>query len=257
MVIDGSVIHYSDTGSSSSSESEDDARKEEDPAEEEKWDLPTLNIGDFITVNVTHPMDQNYDVWAEIVDDSRAVVITPPRQDLPKVRVGDVIEEFKITDLRGQYFACECPPNLEVIYGDPDAFGNAQEDANNQPQKRLVFPSIGILRDRRRDKTWSNRPCRFYPQGACSRGYCCKFKHIDSDIPPGRSFAELRNDGDVRGIPVTNRNPCYHWRDRACRFGNSCKHAHFRHAWAPDNMAPSTTSRPEQPQQPSGTSQSP
>ena len=143
-------------------------------------------------------MDQNYNVWAEIVDDSRAVVITAPRQDLPKLRVGDVIEEVRITGLRGQYFACECPPNLEVKQGDPGAFGNTQEDASNQPQKRLVFdqeyPSIGILRDRHKEKTWSNRPCRFYPQGQCSLGYFCNFKHLDSEAlrdGPLQSFAMM------------------------------------------------------------------
>ena len=63
VVIDGSVIQYSDTGSSSPSERGTDTREEEDPAkedpaeegpaEEEKWDLPTLNIGVFVTVKVT------------------------------------------------------------------------------------------------------------------------------------------------------------------------------------------------------------
>ena len=112
-----------------------------------------------------------------------------------------------------------------------------------------------LLRDQRRKKTWSNRSCRFYPQSQCALGYCCNFKHLESDAPPGWSFAELRNDGDVRGIPVTNRKACC-WRDGACRYGNSCKHVRFRHAWAPENMAPSTTNRPEQPQPRSGTSQS-
>ena len=125
---------------------------------------------------------------------------------------------------------------------------------------RLVFdqeyPPIGVLRDQHRKKTWSNRSCRFYPQSHCALVYFCNFKHLESDAPPGWSFAELRNDGDVRGIPVTNRKACYHWRDGACRYGNSCKHVHFRHAWAPETMAPSTTNRPEQPQPLSGTSQS-
>ena len=144
VVVDGSIIHDSSTGSSSSSETGNDTREEEDPAEEdpaeeEKWDLSTLNIGDFVTVKVTHLLDQSYDVWAEIVDDFRAVVITAPRQDLPKLRVGDISQEVKITDLRGQYFTCECPPNLEVKCGDPGAFGNTQEDASNQPQQRLAL----------------------------------------------------------------------------------------------------------------------
>ena len=91
VVVDGSIIHDSSTGSSSSSETGNDTREEEDPAEEdpaeeEKWDLSTLSIGDFVTVKVTHLLDQSYDVWAEIVDDFRAVVITAPRQDLPKLR---------------------------------------------------------------------------------------------------------------------------------------------------------------------------
>ena len=152
VVIDGSFIDYSSTASRSSSETSHDEQHEEDPAEEEKWDLPTRNTGDLIKVNVTNPMDQQYDVWAEIVDDFRAVVIPAPRQDLPKLRAGDVIEDVRIIGLRDQYFVCECPPNLEVKYRDPEAFGNTQEDTKNQSQRRLAFdeeyPSTGLLKDK-------------------------------------------------------------------------------------------------------------
>ena len=162
---------------------------------------------------------------AEIVDDFRAVVITAPQQYLPKLKAGDVIEEVKIISLRGQYFVCEAPPQFAVIYGEPEDFGNNEEDARNQPEQRPPFhqqyPSIGVLTDEMR--TQSNRLCKYYPRASCSLGYFCNFKHLDSEAPPGWSFAELRNDGDVRGIPVTNRQACYHWRDVACRFGNSCR----------------------------------
>ena len=110
--------------------------------------------------------------------------------------------------------------------GDPGAFGNTQEDASNQPQQRLVFdqeyPPTGVLRDQYRKKTWSNRLCKFYPQGQCALGY----------------FWSLQALGIRR------------------KYGNSCKQAHFRHARTPENMAPSTTNRKEQPQPPSGASQS-
>ena len=54
---------------------------------------------------------------------------------------------------------------------------------------------------------------------------------------------------------MTGRKACYRWRDGACKFSNSCRNAHFRLTWEPDNTSPSTTSRPERPQQPSCTSQ--
>ena len=75
VVIDGSDIHDSPAGSKSSSETGDDRQgEEEDPAEDETWDLPTRRVGDIISVKVTCPVDQDNDVWAEIVDDFRAVV---------------------------------------------------------------------------------------------------------------------------------------------------------------------------------------
>ena len=51
-------------------------------------------------MKVTCSVDQDNDVWAEIVDDFRAVVITAPQQYLPKLRAGDVIEAVKITSGR-------------------------------------------------------------------------------------------------------------------------------------------------------------
>ena len=87
-------------------------------------------------------------------------------------------------------------------------------------------------------------------------GYFCKFKHLEAEAAPGWSFAELRNEGDVRGIPTTNRQACYRWRDGACRFGNSCRNAHFRPAWAHDNAPPPATSQPARPSEPADASQS-
>ena len=134
MLLDPSNIEYNTTSPASSSAIQDDRQGEdEDPAEDEAWDLPPREVGDIISVKVTCPVDQDNDVWAEIVDDFRAVVITAPHQYLPKLKAGDVIEEVKITGLRGQYFVCEAVPHLAVIYGEPEDFGNNEGDARNQP----------------------------------------------------------------------------------------------------------------------------
>ena len=66
----------------------------------------------------------------------------------------------------------------------------------------------------------------------------------------------LRNDGDVRGIPVSNRKTCYPWRDGACRFGNSRRNAHFRNAGAHDNAPLQVTSQPARPSEPADAWQS-
>ena len=122
------------------------------------------NIGDIISVKVTCPVNEENYVWAEIVDDYRAVVVAAPQRYLPKLKAGDVVEEVKITGLRGQYFVCETPPNLAVLVGEPEDFGNNEEDAKNKPEQFLPFhqqyPSIGILRDRHKESTHSNKVCK-------------------------------------------------------------------------------------------------
>ena len=62
--------------------------EDEDQAEDGTWDLPSREVGDIITVKVACPVDQDKDVWAQIVDDFRDVVITAPQQCLPKLRPG-------------------------------------------------------------------------------------------------------------------------------------------------------------------------
>ena len=109
--------------------------------------------------------------------------------------------------------ACEAPPNLVVLDGEPEDFGNNEEDAKDKPEQfppppHQQYPSIGILRDRHKMRTKSSRVCKYYPQGKCSLGYCCNYKHLESEAPAGWSFGELDNHGDIRGIPVANRQIC-------------------------------------------------
>ena len=55
---------------------------------------------------------------------------------------------------------------------------------------------------------------------------------------------------------MTNRPTCYHWRDGACRFENSCRNAHFRPAWTLDDAPPPTTTQPARSSEPADASQS-
>ena len=61
--------------------------------------------------------------------------------------------------LRGQYFVCKAPPHLTVLHGEPEDFGNNEGDARNQAAQRPSFqeqyPSIGVLRDRHKERTQS------------------------------------------------------------------------------------------------------
>ena len=105
VIVDGTDIDYKSTDPrSSSAESDEKQGEEENPADDEPWDLPALKVGDIISVKVTCPVDKENEVWAEIVNDYRLVVITAPQRYLPKLQAGDVVQDVKVTDLRGQYF---------------------------------------------------------------------------------------------------------------------------------------------------------
>ena len=200
-------------------------------------EMSPVRTGGRFTAIVTHVDSAAKEVWLTTKAGEHTAVLTEPTSYMKDLQKGDELVEVEVIGFRGSYLVCRGPSDMELIEEAP-ASPVSKKRPNDQGQpsssSKSTIPSLGVLRDNHWWRTRRKAPCTHYTKGKCNLGYMCHFRHPESNAPEGWRFAELDACGDVRGIPTKGRSVCTYWRDGYCKFEFSCKNAHYKRTWEPE-----------------------